>query len=94
MKLIKKLKNNSYEEAFVFIRKIMEKYRRIPRQTGIAQLALMLDAHRIFKKVKDSEKYDQFIIECYIRALESKSEDIRYRAAESLYKPLSEKRAV
>ena len=79
----KKLKNNSYEEAFVFIRKIMEKY---PNSEQLAwQLALMLDAHRIFKKVKDSEKYDQFIIECYIRALESKSEDIRYRAAESLY---------
>ena len=78
-----KFKNDSYEEAFAFIRKMLEKY---PNSEQLAwQLALMLDAHRIFGEVKDPEQYDLFITECYTRALESKNEDIRYKAAESLY---------
>lgn len=78
-----KFKNSTYEEAFVFIKKNMEKY---PNCDQLAwQLALMLDAHRIIEGVKDSEKYDLFITECYTRALESQSEDVRYGAAESLY---------
>ena len=78
-----KFKNDSYEEAFAFIRKMLEKY---PNSEQLAwQLALMLDAHRIFGGVKDPEQYDLFITECYTRALESKNEDIRYKAAESLY---------
>lgn len=78
-----KFKNHSYEEAFAFIRKMLEKY---PNSEQLAwQLALMLDAHRIFGEVKDPEQYDLFITECYTRALESKNEDIRYKAAESLY---------
>ena len=78
-----KFKNDSYEEAFAFIRKMLEKY---PNSEQLAwQLALMLDAHRIFGEVKDPDQYDLFITECYTRALESKNEDIRYKAAESLY---------
>lgn len=78
-----KFKNSTYEEAFVFIKKNMEKY---PNCDQLAwQLALMLDAHRIIEGVKDSEKYDLFITECYTRAQESQSEDVRYGAAESLY---------
>ena len=78
-----KFKNDSYEEAFAFIRKMLEKY---PNSEQLAwQLALKLDAHRIFGDVKDPEQYDLFITECYTRALESKNEDIRYKAAESLY---------
>ena len=57
-----KFKNSTYEEAFVFIKKNMEKY---PNCDQLAwQLALMLDAHRIIEGVKDSEKYDLFITEC------------------------------
>ena len=62
---------------------MLEKY---PNSEQLAwQLALKLDAHRIFGDVKDPEQYDLFITECYTRALESKNEDIRYKAAESLY---------
>ena len=78
-----KFKNGTYEEAFIFIRKSMEKY---PNSERLAwQLALMMDAHRIIRGVKESDKYDLFITECYTRALESKNEDVRCGAAESLY---------
>ena len=46
---------------------------------------MILDVHRLLKEVQDADKYDLFITECYTRALESKNEDIRYKAAESLY---------
>lgn len=79
----RRLKDGAYEDAYEFIRKTLEKY---PNSEQLAwQLALMLDAHRILKEVKDADQYDPFITECFARALESKNEETRYNAAESLY---------
>ena len=79
----RKFKEGTYEDAFDFIRKNLEKY---PNSEQLAwQLALILDVHRVLKEVQDADKYDPFITECFTRALESKNEDIRYSAAESLY---------
>lgn len=78
-----RFQNSTYEETFDFIKKTLERYPNCEQLTW--QLALILDVHRLLKEVQDADKYDLFITECYTRALESKNEDIRYSAAESLY---------
>lgn len=77
------LKNRSYEEAFQWARKQIEEY---PNCTElILQLAVVFDARRLTKAIPDSEQYDDYIKDCYIRALESDNEATRNRAADSLY---------
>ncbi len=77
------IKEKTYEETFDWVKKTLEKYPNCARLSW--QLALILDAQRLFREVPDSEKYDAFIVDCYVRALESKDEDVRYSAADSLY---------
>ena len=70
-----KVKECTYEELFQEIKRYLEKYPNCDELTW--QLALILDAHRMFKEVQNPDEYDSFIIECYLRALESKNDDIR-----------------
>ena len=78
-----KLKFGSYEESFKMAQKILQKYPNCDQLTW--QLAMILDAHRMFREIPDAEVYDSFILECYTRALKSRKEEIRCSAAESLY---------
>ncbi|NMB98247.1 MAG: hypothetical protein GYA02_16840 [Clostridiaceae bacterium] len=48
-------------------------------------MALILDAWRLAKNIPDSEKYEAYINDWYVRALDSKDENIRNRAANSLF---------
>lgn len=81
--LNKHLKCRTYEEAFEWARKIIEEYPNC--KMLIWQLAIILDAQRMFKCVADAEKYDDFILDCYERVLESEEESLRNCAADSLF---------
>ena len=77
------LKENSYEEAFRWAKERLELYPNC--EPLFWQFALILDTQRLVKEVADAEKYDDMIRQWYTRALESEDEDIRFRAADSLF---------
>jgi len=79
----KRLKENSYEEVFLWAKEKIEDYPNC--KMLIWQLATILDAQRMFHTVSDSEKYDTYILSCYERVLESDDEKIRTCAADSLF---------
>lgn len=84
-----KLKEQTYEEAFQWAKKILERYPNCEQL--IWQIALIFDAWRLTKDISDSEKYDGYIRDCYLRALNSKNEDIKNGAADSLFEFYSRK---
>lgn len=81
--LDERLKCGNYEEAFQWAKEIIERYPNC--KMLIWQLAVILDAQRMFKDVADVEKYDAFILDCYERVLESEEEALRNHVADSLY---------
>lgn len=78
-----KLKEETYEEAFQWAKGKIEQYPNCEQL--IWQMALILDAWRLAKEIPGSEKYEDYIHDCYIRTLSSKDENIRNRAADSLF---------
>lgn len=77
------LKSKSYEEAFQWAKTIIAEY---PNCTELfLQLAIIFDANRLVNDVPNQEKYDDYINDCYIRALQSENERTRNRAADSLF---------
>lgn len=49
------------------------------------QLATILDAQRLIKEIPNAESYDDYILFCYNRVLESEEENLRTSAADSLF---------
>jgi transcriptional regulator with XRE-family HTH domain len=80
-----RLKNKTYEEAFQWAKTIIEQYPNC--EELILQLAVVFDARRLFAadEISDSEQYDDYIKNCYVRALASENESTRNRAADSLF---------
>ncbi|WP_353097175.1 helix-turn-helix transcriptional regulator [Tissierella praeacuta] len=78
-----KLQNETYGEAFQWAKGKIEQYPNCEQL--IWQIALILDAWRLTKDIPDSEKYEGYINDCYVRALDSEDENIRNRAADSLF---------
>ena len=78
-----KLKKESYDEVFQWATDKLAEYPNCEKL--FLQVAAVLDANRLFKDVPEKEQYDEYIKNCYIRALESEDETIRYSAAESLF---------
>jgi len=78
-----KLKNEPYEEVFHWVKEKIEMYPNCHRL--IWQMAVILDAWRMTKEISETEKYDSYIKECYVRALSSEDEMIRTNAADSLF---------
>lgn len=80
-----RLKNESYEKAFQWAKMLMEQYPNC--EELIWQLAVIFDARRLVagETIPDSDKYDDYIKDCYARALFSENESIRYQAADSLF---------
>lgn len=77
------LKSNTYEEAF---RWATDKIKQFPNcELLIWQIAVIFDGWRLMKNIPDSDKYDNAINNYYIRALESKDEEVRTSAANSLF---------
>ena len=78
-----KLKEESYEKTFKWAKEKIEQYPNCEQL--IWQVAIVLDAWRLTKNIPDAEKYEDYINNCYERALESVDENTRYRAADSLF---------
>ena len=77
------LKERTYEETFQWAKEKLELYPNCEQLFW--QLALVLDVNRLGREMEDSGKYDEMINQWYCRALESKDEEIRTRAADSLF---------
>lgn len=77
------LKERTYEETFRWAKEKLELYPNCEQLFW--QLALVLDVNRLEKEMENSGKYDELINQWYCRALESKDEEIRVRAADSLF---------
>lgn len=72
-----------YEDVFLWAKKKLEQY---PNSDSLLwQIATVLDARRLIQKVPDSEKYDDYLCSCYVRALQNKDKSIRNKAADSLF---------
>lgn len=81
--LDERLKKDTYDEAFQWAKEKIEMYPNC--KMLIWQLATILDAQRLIKKGYDTEKYDQYILNCYERVLESEEEKLKTCAADSLF---------
>lgn len=78
-----RLKTSAYDEVFVWAKSIIETYPNC--LTLIWQLTAILDAQRLFKQIPDTANYDDYILRCYNRVLESEEEVLRIHAADSLF---------
>jgi len=78
-----KSKCETYEEAFQWAKGKFEQYPNC--EQFIWQIAMIFDVWRLIKDIPDSEKYDSYINDCYVRALESEDENIRTSTADSLF---------
>lgn len=78
-----RLKSLPYDEAFQWAKEQLEQYPNC--QPLMLRLAVLLDAWQLTHDVGNSEKYEQYIKNCYIHALKSEAEDIRSMAADSLF---------
>lgn len=76
-----KLKKESYDEAFQWAKKILEQYPNC--EELILNIAVIFDVQHIVQNVSKDE-YDDYLCSLYVRALNSKDETIRIRAADSL----------
>ena len=77
------LKERTYEEVFQWAKEKLELY---PNSEQLLwQVALVLDVNRLGREIEYGGKYDEMINQWYCRALESKDEKIRTRAADSLF---------
>ena len=76
------MKEKSYEEVFRWMKQVLEQY---PNCEPLSlNFAAILDARGIFQGVSEQEKYEKFICGWYERALDSKDENIRTKAADAL----------
>ncbi len=82
-KINRDFKELTFEEAFDEVKTQLEQYPNCKEL--IWQLAVVLDAQKIFQNLQDSEKYDAYILSCYEQVLESEDEKLRMRAADSLF---------
>lgn len=78
-----KLQVEKYEQAFQWAKGKIEQYPNCEQL--IWQMAVIFDAWRLTKDIPYSEKYDNYINDCYVRALNSEDENIRTSAAGSLF---------
>ena len=77
------LKEQSYEEAFLWARKKLAEYSNC--EELVLQMAIVLDAQRIVQELSKAEEYDDYICSQYTRVLESSDEALRGRAADALF---------
>lgn len=81
--LEERLKSETYEESFRWAKEMLEQYPNC--ELLIWQTAMLLDVTRVVKKVDDGETYDDYILGCYTRVLQSKEPELKDRAADSLF---------
>ena len=81
--LDERLKDGSFEEAFQWAKTTMEQYPNCLEL--VLSLAVVLDAACITRKISDASTHEEFIEQCYVRALGNGEETIRTRAADVLF---------
>lgn len=81
--LDKKLKTEALDQVFHWMKGYLEKYPNC--FILILWMAQVFDSKRQMIGLSDGEKYDDYILNCYKRVLESDDERIKTNAAESLY---------
>ncbi|WP_291293403.1 helix-turn-helix transcriptional regulator [Enterococcus sp.] len=78
-----KLKNQPFEDVFRWAKEILAAYPNCEQLIG--QVALLLDVHLLEQAIPAKETYEKYIYRWYEQALESRDEDTRNRAADSLF---------
>ena len=78
-----RLKKDSYDEVFQWTKEVIQMYPNC--KMLIWQLATILDAQQMMQTVPDEEKYEDYILQCYEQVLESEEEELKTRAADSLF---------
>ena len=78
-----RLKTSTYDEVFLWAKSIIETYPNCLML--IWQLAVILDAQRVLKGTPNAANYDDYILGCYNRVLDSSDETLRTNAADSLF---------
>ena len=79
----KKLKNEPFDDVFKWIKETVEKY---PSSYAlILSLTQLFDGQRQLMEIPNPEKYDDYLINCYQRVVESDNDEYKRAAAESLY---------
>lgn len=78
-----KLKKQPFEDVFRWAKEILDTYPNCEQLIG--QIALLLDVQLLEQAVPAKETYQKHIHRWYERALESRDEDTRNRAADSLF---------
>lgn len=78
-----RLKRETYGEAFQWAKKKLEQYPNC--EYLILWIAQLFDAWCTIKDIPDEEQHEQYIMDCYVRVLKSKDEEIRSSAAEALF---------
>lgn len=78
-----RLQKEPYDGVFQWAKSIMERYPNC--KTLILQMAVVLDAQRMFHNVACAERYDDYILHCFERVLESEEKTLRNCAADSLF---------
>lgn len=76
-----RLKEESYDEAFVWAKKKLEQYPNCDELS--LDIAIIFDAQRMVQDIS-KEEYDEYFCSLYVRVLDSDDESIRIRAADSL----------
>ena len=77
------LKSKTYEEAFEWAKDTINQFPNC--ESLIWQIAVLFDGWRQIHDIPYMEKYDTYIEDCYVRSLNSKDEDIKRSAADSLF---------
>lgn len=78
-----KLQSEDFEEAFQWARSQLDQYPNCEKL--VLQIAILLNAWCLINEIPDAGKYENYIRDCFMRALDSKDEEVRYQAADSLY---------
>lgn len=78
-----RFKNETYDEVFKWAKGIVATYPNCEQL--IWQIAVVLDVRRLTDEVPNQERYDDYICNCYTSVLDSEDEDLRTRAADSLF---------
>ncbi len=77
------LKTEDFDNVFLWIKQCLVEH---PSSYYlILWMARIFDSHLSMADIADRDRYDGYILDCYVRALESSDETLRRSAAEALY---------
>lgn len=79
-------RSETFDQVFCRVRKYLEEYPNCHEL--IWQAAMVLEARLVTDKaeeIRQGGRYDDYISNCFVRALESRKEPVRVKAAESLF---------